>query len=162
MESSDLMEGRGIALPPLAEESIRFFDSILPPYWSRKNPVDMVASSNAEAYFLVVEELVKRSQYDMAFLIGYGVLGAIAIPALAHADSKFAKKIAGLVKVHGKPIFVVDVLGRDQSESARQFERAGLPVYRTVRSAVEQAYQMVRYQEYHKKRDYETEKGKGG
>lgn len=152
VESSDLMEGRGIALPPLAEESIRFFDSILPPYWSRKNPVDMVASSNAEAYFLVVEELVKRSQYDMAFLIGYGVLGAIAIPALAYADSKFAKKIAGLVKNHGKPIFVVDVLGRDQSESARQFERAGLPVYRTVRSAVEQAYQMVRYQEYHKKR----------
>jgi len=148
VESSDLMEARGIALPPLPGESVRFLDSVLPSYWSRKNPVDMVASSNSEAYCLAVEELIGKPEFDMVFLIGYGVLSSIAVPALAAADSKYAKKIATLVKAYGKPIFVVDVLGRDLSESARQFERAGIPVYRTVRSGVEQAYQMVRYKEY--------------
>jgi acetyl coenzyme A synthetase (ADP forming)-like protein len=148
VESSDLMEVRGMALPPLPESSIRLLDAILPPYWSRKNPVDMVASSNSEAYYLAVEELIGKPQFDMLFLIGYGVLGSIAIPALTATDAKYAKKIAALVKAHGKPIYTVDVLGRDMSESARQFERAGIPVYRTVRSGVEQAYQMVRYQEY--------------
>jgi acetyl coenzyme A synthetase (ADP forming)-like protein len=153
VETSDLMEGRGMALRPLPDESIRLFDSMLPPYWSRKNPVDLVASSNSEAYFQVVEDLIRKPQYDMAFLIGYGVLGAIAIPALAAADAKYAKRISGLIRAYNKPIFVVDVLGRDQSESARQFERAGVPVFRTVRSAVEQAYQMVRYREYLNKRN---------
>ncbi len=148
VESSDLMEGRAMALPPLPESSIRVLDGVLPSYWSRKNPVDMVASSNPEAYFLAVEELISKPGFDMVFLIGYGVLGSIALPSIVATDSRYAKKIASLVKAHGKPIYVVDVLGRDQSESARQFERAGIPVYRTVRSAVDQAYQMLRYQEY--------------
>lgn len=148
VESSDLIEGRGMALPPLPGGTIRVLDSMLPPYWSRKNPVDMVASSNSEAYFLAVEALIRSPEYHMVFLIGYGVLGSIALPAVTAADSRYARKIAALVKAHNKPIFVVDVLGRDLSESARQFERAGVPVYRTVRSAVEQAYQMVRYWEY--------------
>jgi acetyl coenzyme A synthetase (ADP forming)-like protein len=148
VESSDLMEGRGMVLPPLPEQSVCLLDGILPSYWSRKNPVDMVATSNSEAYYLAVEELIGKPDFDMVFLIGYGVLGSIALPTLAATDSKYAKKIATLVKAHGKPIFVVDVLGRDQSESARQFERAGIPVFRTVRSGVDQAYHMVRYQEY--------------
>lgn len=148
VECSDLMEARGLTLPPLPQESVQLLDKILPPYWSRKNPVDMVASSNAEAYFLAMEELIARPEYHMAFLLGYGVLGSIALPALSASDSKYASKIANLVKAHGKPIFIVDVLGRDQSESARVFERAGLPVYRTVRSAVDQAHHMVQYSEY--------------
>jgi acetyltransferase len=148
VECSDLMEIRGLTLPPLPDSSVRLLDRILPPYWSGKNPVDMVASSDSEAYYIAVEELIGKKEYDMVFLIGYGVLGSIALPALATSDSKYATKIAALVKAYGKPIFVVDVLGRDQSESARQFERAGIPVYRTVRSGVDQAYQMVRYSEY--------------
>jgi acetyltransferase len=148
VECSDLMEGRGLAMTPLPSHSLSLLDRILPPYWSRKNPVDMVASSVSEAYYLTIEELISRPEYDMVFLIGYGVLGSIALPALVSSDSVYATKIASLVKAHGKPIFVVDVLGRDQSESARKFERAGIPVYKTVRSGVDQASQMVLYHEY--------------
>jgi acyl-CoA synthetase (NDP forming) len=71
----------------------------------------------------------------------------------------YATKIASLVKAHGKPIFVVDVLGRDQSESARKFERAGIPVYKTVRSGVDQASQMVLYHEYLSKKGDKNNKG---
>jgi len=63
-------------------------------------------------------------------------------------EAKFAKMISLLVKETGKPLYVVDVLGTGQSESARAFQRAGIPVFETVRSAVEVASAMANYHQY--------------
>jgi acyl-CoA synthetase (NDP forming) len=135
-------------MAPLPERAISFLEGILPGYWSRKNPIDMVAASEAKSYFLTLEKLLGLSEYNMAFLIGYGVLGSIALPSLNAKDAEFAMKICSLVKRFEKPLYVVDVLGKDQSESARIFERAGIPVFSTVRAAVESAEKMVKYSEY--------------
>lgn len=152
VESSDLLEIKGLEMPPLPPLAVELLDGALPPYWSRKNPIDMVASSNSEAYYLAIDWLLASPDFDMAFLIGYGVLTSIALPALNTGDVGFALKIAALVKKYGKPLYVVDVLGPEQSESARAFERSGVPVFRTVRSAVDVAAQMVRYAEYKKRK----------
>jgi acyl-CoA synthetase (NDP forming) len=123
-------------------------DGILPDFWSRKNPVDMVAASDSKIYFLSLEKLLSLEEYDMVFLIGYGVLGAIALPSLNTEEAEYAVKISSLVERFKKPLYIVDVLGHDQSESARAFERAGLPVFSTARAAVETAVKMVSYSEY--------------
>jgi acyl-CoA synthetase (NDP forming) len=60
----------------------------------------------------------------------------------------FAVKISHLVKKYKKPMYVVDVLGPSMSDSARAFERSGLSVFATVKSAVDVAAEMVRYSEY--------------
>lgn len=151
VECSDLMETHGLLLPPLPAEVVDFMDGILPSFWSRKNPVDMVASSDAEVYFRTVDALLRLKEYDMVFLIGYGILGSIAVPSLGTRDAEYALKIAALVAESKKPIYVVDVLGPDESESARAFERSGLPVFSTVRSAVETAVEMAKYNEYLKR-----------
>jgi len=147
VECADLLEMKSLRLQPLPKDVLDFIDRILPAYWSRKNPIDMVAVSDAEAYFIAVKTLLERD-YDMVFLIGYGVLGSIALPSLTQRDVDFALKISELVKKYNKPVYVVDVLGPSQSDSARTFERAGLPVYTTVKSAVDVAAEMVRYSEY--------------
>jgi len=144
IECADALESSGIHLKPLSESLIRELDGLLPPYWSRRNPLDMVASINSEAYYRAVRLLVEND-FDMVFLIGYGVLGSIAIPAAVDKDVEYAKKISELVRIFGKPIFVVDVLGEELSECARTFRRHNLPVFRTVKSAVRVASEMVRY-----------------
>jgi acyl-CoA synthetase (NDP forming) len=148
VECSDLMETNGLQMPHLPASVREFMDSLLPSFWSKKNPIDMVASSDAEIYFRTVEALLRLKDYDMVFLIGYGVLGSIAVPSLGAKDAEYALRIASLVTELKKPIYVVDVLGPEESESARAFERAGLPVFSTVRSAVETAVDMVKYGEY--------------
>jgi len=152
VECSDLLEAKGISLPPLPKDTIAFLDTVLPAFWSRRNPVDMVAASSSKAYVLTVERLLRQKEFDMVFLIGYGVFSAIAVPAMSSLDVECALKIASLVKEIGKPLFIVDVLGPNQSESARAFERAGLPIFSTVRAAVETAAEMTRYGEYLGKR----------
>jgi len=147
VECADLLEAKSLNLQPLPKDVLELIDGILPAYWSRKNPIDMVAVSDAEAYFLTVKTLLER-EYDMVFLIGYGVLGSIALPALTQRDVDFALKISELVKRYKKPVYIVDVLGPSQSDSARAFERSGLPVFTTVRAAVDVAAEMVRYSEY--------------
>ena len=148
VECSDLLYGKNIDLTPLTEDTINFINGVLPPFWSKKNPVDMVASANSEAYYLAVKKLMQSEKYDMVFLIGYGILGSIALPSLNADEAKFAKMISLLVKETGKPLYVVDVLGTGQSESARAFQRAGIPVFETVRSAVEVASAMANYHQY--------------
>jgi acyl-CoA synthetase (NDP forming) len=147
VECADLIEVKGLRLKPLPMDALKLLDRILPTYWSRKNPIDTVAVSDAEAYYIAVKALLERD-YDMVFLIGYGVLGSIALPTLIQRDVDFAVKISHLVKKYKKPMYVVDVLGPSMSDSARAFERSGLSVFATVKSAVDVAAEMVRYSEY--------------
>jgi len=155
VECADLLEVKGLRLDPLPKDTLDIIDRMLPAYWSRKNPIDTVASSDAKAYYLTVKTLLERD-YDKAFLIGYGVLGSIALPGLTEQDVEFAVKISELVKQYTKPVYIVDVLGPSQSDSARAFERSGLPVFTTVKSAVDVAAEMVRYNEYRERERSKT------
>ncbi|MEM4157264.1 MAG: CoA-binding protein [Candidatus Methanomethylicaceae archaeon] len=144
IECADALESSGISLTPLPDSVVKELDALLPTYWSRRNPLDLVASINSEAYYQAVK-LLMENDYDMIFLMGYGVLGSIAVPVAVDRDIEYARKISALVHIHKKPIFVVDVLGEDLSECARVFKQKNLPVFRTVKSAVRVASEMVRY-----------------
>lgn len=144
IECTDALENSGIHLPPLPDPILKKLDSFLPDFWSKRNPIDMVASINSEAYYQAVK-LLMESNYDLIFLMGYGMLGSIAVPVVVDRDVEYAKKISELVKTYKKPIFIVDALGEDLSECARTFKKHGLPVFRTIKSAVSAASEMVRY-----------------
>lgn len=147
VECADLLELKGLMLKPLSLDVLNILDRMLPTYWSRTNPIDTAAVSDAEVYYTTVKALLEQD-YDMVFLIGYGVLGSIALPMLIQRDADFAIKISQLVKKYKKPMYIVDVLGPSMSESARAFERSGLSVFTTVKNAVDVAAEMVRYSEY--------------
>lgn len=46
--TSDLCADRGLVVNPLPPEIIACFDKVLPPYWSRTNPVDLVGENDPE------------------------------------------------------------------------------------------------------------------
>jgi acyl-CoA synthetase (NDP forming) len=123
-------------------------DAMLPPYWSRRNPVDMVASRIPNTILTLLEVvMLKRGTCGMVFLIGYGVVGTIAVPSITSKEVEYADAIASLIRSHSTPVFIVDLLGSPQNESTRRFVRLGLPVFETVSSAVAVAAQMARWGE---------------
>ena len=148
VECADLSETKGLTLSPLPDEVLEVADSLLPSYWSRKNPVDMVAIPNPEAYFKIVEAAIKASIYDMVFLVGFGTIGSIAMPIITEREAEYALKISELVHSSNKPVYIVDFLGPSLSASARAFVKNSLPVFINIRSAINAAAEMVRYQEY--------------
>lgn len=151
VECSDLAELEGIALPPLPEVVSSIADRRLPRYWSKKNPIDMVATPDPEAYYEILEAALCQGTYDFAFLIGYGTIGSIAMPFITDKEVEMTQRVLRLIERTEKPVYIVDFLGPSRSESARAFMKLGLPVYINVSSAVHVASEMIRYNEYRKK-----------
>lgn len=145
VECADLVELSGLNLPTLPNAVVSVGNTLLPPYWSKKNPVDMVASPNPESYYCILESALKQGIYGLVVLIGYGVIGTIAAPSSVANEVFYADKIASLIQKYSVPIYIVDLLGPSQNESTRRFVRLGLPVFDTVSNALSVAASMVRW-----------------
>lgn len=151
VECADLVALSGLDLPELPIDVISIGDTLLPPYWSKKNPVDMVASTNPESYYRILETAFKKGIYGLTILIGYGVTGTIAVPSSVPSEVALADKIAMLIKKYSTPIYIVDPLGPSQNESTRRFVRLGLPVFDTVSTALGVAARVAYWAERRKR-----------
>ena len=74
--ASDLCVENGLTIPDLSPELIAQIDQILPPYWSRSNPIDLVGEFGPKIPMQVMEELVKWDGCDA--VIHLGILGRLA------------------------------------------------------------------------------------
>jgi len=71
--TADLCTEHGLEVPELSPTIIARIDRVLPPYWSRSNPVDLVAEMDLSIPLMLVEELVKWDGCDA--VIHLGILG---------------------------------------------------------------------------------------
>ena len=71
--ATDLCIEHGLEVPPLSEEIIARIDRILPPYWSRSNPIDLVGDTDLTVPIKVMEELMRWDGCDAC--IHMGILG---------------------------------------------------------------------------------------
>ena len=71
--TADLCVEYGLEVPELSTNIISRIDQVLPPYWSRSNPVDLVAEMDLSVPMMLVEELVKWDGCDA--VIHLGILG---------------------------------------------------------------------------------------
>ena len=62
--TADACNEFGLEVPPLDEPIIRSLDRLLPSYWSRGNPVDMVATIDTESYMRCLELLISWEKVD--------------------------------------------------------------------------------------------------
>jgi acyl-CoA synthetase (NDP forming) len=62
--AADACQQTGLEVPPLDEIVIREMDTFLPRYWSRGNPVDMVATLGADSYVRCLELLISWEKVD--------------------------------------------------------------------------------------------------
>lgn len=142
--AADLCVENGLTIPDLSPELIARIDRILPPYWSRSNPIDLVGEVGSIIPKQVIEELMKWDGCDA--VIHLGILGlqvfmkrmiasvqAVdpaadrnlleAIPGmLAEFEKSYLIHAARLMEQYGKPILGVNLLPDDSTRTVTDIE----------------------------------------
>lgn len=169
--TADLCAQNGLLLPELSREILDYVDQLLPDYWSRANPIDLVGERDLELPGKVLEQLLKWEGCDA--VINLGILGRQYfldryIQAISQSDPEFdqdllkqanqliaqfevdyVQGISRLMTKYNKPVFGVKLESDLQDKTVFQVEGQPFkPVfYQSPEKAVKACAQMYKY--YH-------------
>jgi acetyltransferase len=131
----------GGVLAELSPETRARLDAVLPPTWSKANPVDIVGDADAGRYSAALAALLADKANDAVLVLN--VPTALASPT-ATADAVAAAVRDYRAKtVQPKPVLAVWI-GADTAVTSA-FEAAGVPLYPTEADAVRGFTHLVRY-----------------
>ncbi|MCX5859611.1 MAG: acetate--CoA ligase family protein, partial [Proteobacteria bacterium] len=68
--TAEVCAREGLQVPELPERLRNYFDSLLPPFWSRGNPVDLVGTPRRQLQFEVIEKLAQSPEFDFLLIMG--------------------------------------------------------------------------------------------
>jgi len=142
--TADLCIEHGLEVPELSTNILSKIDQVLPPYWSRSNPVDLVAEMDLSVPVMLIEELVKWDGCDA--VIHLGILGRQLfvkrmiesslkvdqtsdrklfekIPRrLAEFEISYDEHVVRLMEKYGKPILGVCLLSDENTRTIAEIE----------------------------------------
>jgi acyl-CoA synthetase (NDP forming) len=170
--TADLCARYGLVVPVLSPGLIERFNSMLPPYWSRSNPVDIVGEPDNTLMTSIMEELLKWDGCDS--VINLGVLGrAIFFERMGYAaeradptyskdffekanaymqtfEQEYLKLIARLMETYQKPVYGVSLLTDVKSKTVYAVEGSAYkPVfYQTPERAVKANARMYEHHRF--------------
>jgi acetyltransferase len=127
----------------LSAATLAQLDAVLPPTWSRSNPVDIIGDADADRYAAALDVLLAAPDGDALLVMN--------VPTALASANATATRVAELVtayraRVYGaRPVFAVWA-GEDRA-TADAFDAARIPHYRTETDAVRGFMHLVRYRE---------------
>jgi acyl-CoA synthetase (NDP forming) len=170
--ASDLCAEFGLEVPALSEELVKRFDRLLPPYWSRANPVDLVGETDNELSVKVTEELLKWDGCDAVINLGMmgqaNLLGRY-IESIRKADpacslefldgvkkrfeqfeKEYVKHVVDRMEKYNKPVIGVGILTSDKDRTLYRVDERKLKgvFYPTPERAVKALANMVSYRRF--------------
>ncbi len=131
-----LME-KGGTLAHLKPETIQALDAILPPTWSRSNPIDIIGDASGDRYGKTVELLAGSADVD-ALLVMHAPLATADSTEAALATIAAAKKF-------NTNILTCWVGGTGVAAAKQAFHQAEIPTHESPERAVTAFMHMVRY-----------------
>jgi acyl-CoA synthetase (NDP forming) len=170
--TADLCNQFGLDVPDLSAELIAIIDKVLPPYWSRTNPIDLVGENDPSIPLIIMEALLQWDGCDA--VINLGILGRRlflkrladsvenadrsyprkflddAVKALADFENGYIQQIVRLMEKYGKPVFGVSLLTDEKDATVYRVNghhRKGV-FYETPERAVKAAACMVEHQRF--------------
>ncbi len=142
--TTDLCAENGLEVPVLPEEIVRRLDRILPAFWSRGNPVDIVGEGDPEIPNTCMEELLKWDGCDAVIHLGiHGkrVLVNAMIDSVLKTDpetdeataelfrdtvgrieEEYTRYVVELTRKYDKPVLGVSLLTDEMSRTLYRFE----------------------------------------
>lgn len=170
--TADLCADYGLEVPSLPKSILSVLDGILPPYWSRSNPVDIVGENDPAIPLTTLEELLKWNECDA--VINLGIMGRrifvermvasvriadkhypqeildMANQMLVDFEKRYIAHIVTLMHTYEKPIFGVSLLTDQEDQTVY---RVGEDDYKalffeTPERAVKAFARMFEYQRY--------------
>ena len=173
--TTDLCERCGLQVPPLPQALVERIDTLLPPFWSRANPVDVVGTGDFATPMAVMEALLGWDGCDAVItlgIIGRRVLQERALDAVLKSDPSysaefiaatrsrlakferdFIQQTVRLMTQHQKPVVGVRLLSAPGDRSL--YPLAGCPhqalFFETPEQAVKSLARMCEYQRFLKR-----------
>ena len=137
--TADALIAEGGKLAKLDSKTIIELDKVLPPFWSRGNPIDILGDAKSDRYEAVLNACMKDDNID-GLLIIYTPQG-VADP------TKIAKSITKMVKKRGcsKPI-LTSFMGYEEVDEANKFlNQNNIPTYSTPEQGIKTYMYMYQY-----------------
>jgi acetyltransferase len=126
--AADVLSDYGYDPVTLSDETLNKIDAILPPYWSRRNPIDMLGDSTPEDYQKIVEICLAAKEVN-------GIL-IISAPQALTDTARVASNLVDIIKNIPIPIFTSWVGGTGMQKARDIFNQAGIPTFDTPERAV--------------------------
>ncbi|HSV96309.1 MAG TPA: CoA-binding protein [Spirochaetota bacterium] len=169
--TADECEERGLTLPPLPGDVYEKLDRMLPPFWSKGNPVDLVGQPSIELFKESMNSMVASDAYDAVILLGMVGAGKYALrihasaasmgyyphdklegltKLIAERQANFLDNIVELMEKYDKPIYPVALVSAPEDEMIhyKDGSRFKAIIYKTPEEAVfclEKQFEYYRY-----------------
>jgi acyl-CoA synthetase (NDP forming) len=167
--TADMCSQAGLEVPELPDDILTRMDEILPPYWSRSNPADIVGENDNTIPMKIMEEFLKWDGCDA--VINLGILGRrIFVRYLADsvliADPSYSEKflksvtkmlddfeeeyiafVARLMEKYEKPVLGVSLMDDEKNRTVFNVENCPFKsvFYPTPERAVNALSKMYEY-----------------
>jgi acetyltransferase len=138
--AADRLIDKGGVIAELSDETVEALDKVLPPFWSRENPVDILGDATPERYRDAVTYLLQDKNVD-------GIIVLLTPQAMTDPDgaAKLVSEVASGNMSHYKPL-LASWMGADAVESGRDIlELNSIPNFETPEQAVDVYLQMYQY-----------------
>ncbi len=122
---------------PLDEDTLKALDDILPPFWSRGNPIDILGDAPPERFEQVLEICFQSKNID-------GVLVILA-PQESTRPTEVAKSLVSVMKERRYPVIACWMGGKTIAPAVTCLNESGIPTYDTPERAVRAFLYMVEY-----------------
>jgi acetyltransferase len=133
----------GGVLADISSQTRARLDAVLPPTWSKANPVDIVGDADAGRYAAALEALLADDANDALLVLN--------VPTALASATSTAEAVAAVAReyrtksMRPKPVLAVWI-GADAAATAA-FQATGVPLYPTEADAVRGFTHLVRYAE---------------
>jgi acetyltransferase len=131
----------GGAASELSAETIAKLNSVLPPGWSKSNPVDIVGDADGERYAQTLEILLSDDGNDAILVLNVPTALASALDAARAITDVVLRKHSHELR----PVFAGWIA--EEVAAGEAFEAAAIPHYATESDAVQGFMHLVRYRE---------------
>ncbi|HTT13728.1 MAG TPA: bifunctional acetate--CoA ligase family protein/GNAT family N-acetyltransferase [Burkholderiaceae bacterium] len=135
--AADAAADADVALATLSDAVKQRLDAVLPPTWSRGNPVDIVGDADAQRFASSFRILLEDPDND-------GVL-VLFSPLIRLEAEAAAKALLELAAASTKPVISVWLGAHDAGRGGAVFKAAGLPALTSPERGVESFSYLARY-----------------
>lgn len=135
--ATDTLAAHGLKPEPLSSELMQSLDKILPPFWSRNNPIDILGDASKKRFMKTLDICHDSKSFD-------GILVIMAPQALT--DPKpVAEALAESEKGKNFPIFASWIGGEKMEPAVDILNHSEIPTYETPERAIRAFLHMVQY-----------------
>ncbi|MFN0263791.1 GNAT family N-acetyltransferase [Tepidamorphus sp. 3E244] len=127
-----------IELPPPSSQTVETLDALLPPYWSRRNPVDILGDARPEVFKAAVTACMADKAFD-------GVLVMLTPQAMTAASDAARALIEAVGPSAKKPVLACWMGEASVAEARELLGEAGIPDFTLPERAVEAFSYLARH-----------------